>query len=250
MFFSSHIGIGEAIGVGAVASFAARRVAEPQRERLGLRGFDTRFVPLLVSLLPAIVLLSEIDNILRAVAPPPELPAEIRQMEKEFVGTGPVAMMQTILVAVGIAPVVEEWLFRGVIQQGLVAHLARVRGVVLTAGLYAMVHVGPSPSASGTLSPFITSFLLGVVLGCVRLATGSVLAPILLSATISGLGLLVLHMDDAWPIDGLNVEGTHTSIVLLVPAALAVFWGLRGIIESARKAPVAIPIPGRSGSLS
>jgi len=239
----ASLGVGEAIGVGAVATFAARRVAEPQRERLGLRGFAGRYVPLLVSLLPILLLLSELDNVLRAIVPAPEVPEDVKQLEEEFLGTGPLALFETALVAVGIAPVVEEWLFRGVIQQGLVAHLGRVRGVVLTAGLYAMVHVGPSPSASGSLSPFLASFLLGVVLGCVRLATGSLLAPILLSAGISALGLVAIEMRDAWPIDGLNVEGTHTSWTLLLPALLAVGWGLRGILQDARQAPTTHPLP-------
>ncbi len=37
-------------------------------------------------------------------------------------------MLETLIVAVGLIPVIEEWFFRGVIQQGLVASLgARVR---------------------------------------------------------------------------------------------------------------------------
>jgi membrane protease YdiL (CAAX protease family) len=240
----ASFGVGEAIGVGAVATFAARRVADPQRERLGLKGFDSSFVPMLIALLPALVLISELDNILRSLVPPPEIPEEIQQLQEDFVGTGPIAVMQTVLIGVGIAPVVEEWLFRGVIQQGLVSHLARARGVILTAGLYAMVHVGPSPSAAGNLSPFLASFALGVLLGCVRLATGSVLAPILLSAGISALGLAAIGAADSWPIDGLNVPDTHTSLDLLFASIVAVAWGLRGLIAAARAAPVTIPLPG------
>lgn len=239
----ASLGVGEAIGIGAVATFAAKRVPEPQRERLGLCGFDRAFVPMLLALLPALVLLSEFDNIVRAFVPAPELPEDVRQMQEDFIGTGPVATLQTLIVAVGIAPVVEEWLFRGVIQQGLVAHLSRARGVILTAGLYAMVHVGPAPSAEGNLSPFLSSVLLGTLLGCVRLATGSVLAPILLSAGISALGLLAISTAETSPIDGLSVPGTHTSYELLLPAAVAVAWGLKRCIDAARAAPLAIPLP-------
>jgi membrane protease YdiL (CAAX protease family) len=240
----SSLGVGEALGVGLVATFAAGRVAEPQRERLGLRGFDPSFIPWLVMLLPTIVVLSELENILRAFVPPPEIPEAMERLQEEFMGTGALAMFETAVVAVGISPVVEEWLFRGVIQQGLVAQLARARGVILTAGLYAIVHVGPAPSAPATLSPFLHSFLLGVVLGAVRLATGSVLAPILLSAGVSALGLIALGTADIFPIEGLSATGSHTSLTLLLPCLAGVAWALHGVIQQARSVPVALPLPG------
>ena len=55
-------GIGRAIGVGAVASMAAQRVGEPQAERLGLRRIEAEAIPVVLCLVPAMLLLSEIDN--------------------------------------------------------------------------------------------------------------------------------------------------------------------------------------------
>ena len=240
----SMLGVGEALGVGAVATFAAARVAEPQRERLGLRGFDASFIPWLIMLLPVIVLLSELDNMLRAISPPSDIPAEMKKLQQEFMGSGTLATVEAAIVAIGISPVVEEWLFRGVIQQGLVAHLARARGVLLTAGLYAIVHVGPAPSAPAALSPFLHSFFLGVILGTVRLATGSVLAPILLSAGVSALGLIALGTADSFPIEGLSAPGGRTSLILLLPCLAGVAWALHAVTQQARSAPIALPLPG------
>lgn len=55
-------GIGRAIGVGAVASVAAQRVGEPQAERLGLRRLEAEAIPVILCLVPAMLLLSELDN--------------------------------------------------------------------------------------------------------------------------------------------------------------------------------------------
>jgi hypothetical protein len=55
-------GIGRAIGVGAVASLAAQRVGEPQTERLGLRRLEPEAIPVILCLVPAMLLLSELDN--------------------------------------------------------------------------------------------------------------------------------------------------------------------------------------------
>ena len=56
------VGIGQAIGVGAVATMGAKRVAEPQAERLGLRALDLKSVPAILCLAPAVLLASELDN--------------------------------------------------------------------------------------------------------------------------------------------------------------------------------------------
>jgi hypothetical protein len=57
------VGIGQAIGVGAVATMGAQRVAEPQAVRLGLRALDWKDVPAIMCLAPAILLVSELDNV-------------------------------------------------------------------------------------------------------------------------------------------------------------------------------------------
>jgi hypothetical protein len=88
----------------------------------------------------------------------------------------------------------------------------------------------------------LSSLLLGLVLGSVRLATGSILAPILLSAGISALGLIAIGTKETWPIEGLSIPGGHTGLTLLLPSILTVAWGMRGMIEAARESPVAIPL--------
>jgi len=240
----ASMGIGEAIGVGAVASYAAKRIAAPQRERLGLRGFDAGYLPILAMLLPLVVVLSELDNMLRGAMPPQEVPAALESLPEQIASAGFLTTLETFIVAVGIAPVVEEWLFRGVIQQGLVAHLSRARGVAVTAALFAVVHLGPAPAGPAALSPFFSSFVLGLVLGAVRLATGSLLACILVSAGVSALGLAALGAADTMPIAGFNAPGAHTPIEILLPSLFAVCWSLTLVVRAAREAPRAIPLPG------
>ena len=77
----ASIGIGQALGLGAVATFAFQRVAAAQRERLGLRGFALSLAPILLMLLPLVVVLSELDNTIRALLPPVELPPEIEEIQ-------------------------------------------------------------------------------------------------------------------------------------------------------------------------
>ncbi len=55
-------GIGTAVGIGGVATLAARRVAEPQAARIGLVALDWRAWPLILCFVPAVLIASELDN--------------------------------------------------------------------------------------------------------------------------------------------------------------------------------------------
>jgi len=85
-------GIGQVIGMGGIAALAARRVPAPHEERLGLRGFTPRLLVPLLCLLPIVIVVSELDNVVRVfdsqlrdqlgwVAPPsPEMIERQEQM--------------------------------------------------------------------------------------------------------------------------------------------------------------------------
>lgn len=238
----SALGIAEVIGLGAVGSLAARRVPPPQAERLGLRGFDSRFVLPLLLLLPFVILTSELDNLSKALVPPPDgvdMAAVAREQLKE---QGVFGTLQLAIVAVGLSPVVQEWLFRGVLQQGLVARMGMLRGVLLTSALFSLVHFAPASTGLGVAAVLLASLTKGMVLGAVRLATGSILPCVLLHASFNAIGLTGLIFADSIPIAGFNGPGAHTSLAILVPSLVAVYLGGRAILSEARAAPVAIPI--------
>jgi len=243
------LGVGEAIGLGLVGTLAARRVPPPQPERLGLRGFDPHLLGYLVLLLPIVILVSELDNVIRALVPlplPPDTTEASEALEAAGAFPGSLSLydkVQTAIVVVGIAPVVEEWLFRGVIQQGVVAQLGRFQGVLLAAALFAVVHTAPSLGGQTLLSPLLGSLVLGLVFGALRLASGSILAPILLSAGINAVGLIALAFDQELPIAGFNAPGSHTGFAVLAVSVTAVAFGLAPVLRGAREAPVVIPIP-------
>jgi membrane protease YdiL (CAAX protease family) len=65
----------------------------------------------------------------------------------------------------GVTPVLEEWLFRGAMLELLMAVFARHTSVVVTALLFAFVHLTPVT--------IVHHGLVGYVCGRVRLATGS-----------------------------------------------------------------------------
>ena len=90
-----------------------------------------------------------------------------------------------------LRPVLEEFFFRGVVQQGVVAALGTSGGVVFTAVLFALVRTSLFASDAYHATSFgLQALGLGVLLGFVRLASGSILASALLLTAIEASGVL------------------------------------------------------------
>ena len=283
------LGVGEALGVGGVATIAARWVPDPQGERIGLRGFSPRLVPLLLCLVPIVFLTSELDNVGRALdgllpdfgveatsgdagstdagspdapGPPPASddaavppPADADHAAAAsthgspgegddsglrddpsplapIVADAPAgwALVQIAIVTLGISPIVEGFLFFGVILQGLVAWLGRRRGLLLTGCLYALIHAfGQAGGEAGVfqaLAAIVSAIGMGVTLGISRLATGSVLAPIVLDTSFKAVALVAMASPASLAIPGYNVGAdAHTPLSVLLPSLGIVAWG-------------------------
>ncbi len=87
-----------------------------------------------------------------------------------------------ILRIVIIAPIVEEVIFRGLIMSGFSRNYRPAVAVILSALLFALFHLNPWQ--------FAAAFSLGLVLGWIRIRTGSVLACIAGHATHNALVFL------------------------------------------------------------
>ncbi len=221
------MGLGLAIGFGVIGTLAARRVPAPQPQRLGLCGCAPAFAVVVVLLTPTALLASEVDNICRAIWPPSDA-AELttRIAERASLRT-PLDTIETWLLAVGLVPVIEEWFFRGVVQQGLVARLGSGAGLVATALLFGVSHALPGSGSTGSLLALAASAsLFGWVFGLVRLASGSLLPAIALHAMTNALGLLGMDFVDQLSIPGFNAPGDHTPAGWLVAAAISTGIGI------------------------
>lgn len=128
-----------------------------------------------VTILGADVLLSEADNLFRAVFPAPQFLMEAyRQV---FTSEG--NLVERIFLLVVVAPVTEELLFRGVILRGLLNRHGPAVAVGLSSLLFGLVHLNPWQ--------FISAFWLGVALGWFYLRTGSINICILAHAVSNGI---------------------------------------------------------------
>jgi membrane protease YdiL (CAAX protease family) len=243
--FVAALGIGTAIGVGSVATLAALRVPEPHSERMGLHGFDWRLVVPLLALLPSTIVISELDNWHRVIFPPPPEAAEMRAQLEELLRVDSVyAGLQTFVVAVGILPVIEGFFFFGVILQGLVARLGRARGVLVTGIFYSLVHMPVAGAPGDAVVPLSSALVLGLIFALARLGSGSILAPIVLSALVEILRIAARALSEQLPIPGFNdTSAAHTPAALVIPSICSVLYGIWILRSRAMLAPERLPIP-------
>ena len=110
-----------------------------------------------------------------------------------------------ILRIVVIAPIVEEVIFRGVIMSGLSRNYHPAWAIFFSALLFALFHLNPWQ--------FAATFALGLILGWIRIRTGSVLACIAGHATHNGLVFLsVFYYNDLM------------DIAIIKPGMISNYW--------------------------
>lgn len=97
--------------------------------------------------------------------------------------SGPWILALVAVVAVG-APLIEEFVYRGVIQQALEARLNDVVALILSGAFFAAIHLQPVE--------FPGLFLIGVVFGLCWQRTGRLACPILAHVGFNATGLLLV----------------------------------------------------------
>jgi membrane protease YdiL (CAAX protease family) len=183
------IAVGEAVACAATLALGAVLARAPMSEIVPLRAFSPLVVvPIVVAAVGLSIVVSELDNLLRAVMPMPAFLAEMLQ----DLGRGGLAAMIAVVV---VAPLTEEALFRGLILRGLAARYGGFMGVVISAVLFAVMHINPYQFGAG----LVTGFFLGWLF----LRTGSLWPCILLHAAFNGHLMLLPWLRDL----GLHVPG-------------------------------------------
>lgn len=106
----------------------------------------------------------------------------------------PALLTVALITIILVAPIVEEWLFRGFLQSFLRRHVGRKAAVLLTAISFALFHLSASQGL-GNISLAISLFAFSCYLGFLYERQGSLLAPIGLHMafnTISCVRILLL----------------------------------------------------------
>jgi membrane protease YdiL (CAAX protease family) len=97
-------------------------------------------MPMIIMITGANILLSELDNLLRALIP---MNDNWARLFEDIIKKDPLGLWKLIIVAVVVAPLVEEMIFRGVILKGFLKHYPPHRAIAVSALLFGIAHPNP-----------------------------------------------------------------------------------------------------------
>lgn len=116
--------------------------------------------------------------------------------------------------AVILAPLLEEFIFRGIILNGLLKKVSPIKAILLSSFLFAFVHLNPWQ--------FVSAFLIGLIMGWVYFKTGNLLYAIFIHFTNNFLAsLAAINMNDM-PIDTTMAEmlGSTSKMIMVVVGSI------------------------------
>ena len=164
-----------------------------------------------------IIVFDEVDRIIQIFIPAPEYILNLNGLlQPESVG-GFILLFTAVVL---IAPLGEELLFRGFLQQFLEEHWKDVtRAILITALFFAVIHMNPYW--------FVQIYILGITLGFLSWKTGSVLPPLLLHGMNNG-GAMVFSFTSAGN-QSFYLWNAHVAPWILVLAVGCVILGFKEI---------------------
>ena len=152
------------------------------KQVFAVKGFNILIIPAMIITFAGLqYFLNEINIHFERILPPPGWFLELfaRLFDSDL------GVWGGILRIVIIAPIVEEVIFRGVIMSGFSRNYHPAVAIFFSALLFALFHLNPWQ--------FAATFALGLILGYIRIRTGSVIACIAGHAIHNGLVFLSVY---------------------------------------------------------
>ncbi|MFW6218125.1 MAG: CPBP family intramembrane glutamic endopeptidase, partial [Verrucomicrobiota bacterium] len=109
-------------------------------------------------------------------------------------GGDPLAIVLLVLLAVVMAPIIEEIIFRGCLYRFLKSQTTLLPAQILSGAFFALVH--------GNLLSFVPLVLVGVLLARIYEASGNILTAMFFHAAFNGFSLLMLFLVNTSTVTG------------------------------------------------
>ena len=114
------------------------------------------------------------------------VPPSMQDVVNVFLNTkSPFMLAALVVLAFGVAPLVEEMLFRGILLPAITARWNATAGIVISSILFALLHFH--------LPSFMPLFLLAVGFSLLYIYTRSLWVPVIMHALFNGLNVLLLY---------------------------------------------------------
>ena len=179
------------VGTAIVVSYGFKKAGALFQEIFPLSAISIiLLLGLLLAVLGLFLLAGEINSLLVWIFPPP---ANFSQFMREMAGGGQSKWQSFLLTAI-VAPLAEEFLFRGLILHGFLKRYSVKKAIIGSAFLFALMHGNPWQ--------FVTALLLGIFLAWCRVKAHSLVPCIFAHFANNAIGFALILLQSK----SLNVE--------------------------------------------
>lgn len=148
------LALANTVAIGLTLLWGSRQARASFREIFPLKPVAAAlWLPMTLTIVGMNILLSECDNLLRLILP---VPGRLADLFEELFDPSK-GVWASVLALVIVAPLTEEFLFRGLILRGLLGNYSVRKAIVASALLFALIHFNPWQ--------FISAAVAGLVLG-------------------------------------------------------------------------------------
>lgn len=162
-------------------------------------------------------LVDEFDRLLSRILPLPSFVDEYLQGAYESLKVDSVASFALMAIGVVIiAGIVEEGLFRGVLQKSFEMEKSPLRAVIISSTVFSIVHFSPQ---------ILQIFALGALLGYIALRADSIYPSIVLHIVNNAIAVTFINIDTTGYT--FYTLGNHVSPLIIVPALIIFVFTLR-----------------------
>ena len=162
-------------------------------------------------------LIDEFDRLLSRILPLPSFVDEHLQGAYESLKVDSVASFALMAIGVVIiAGIVEEGLFRGVLQKSFESEKSPLKAVIISSTVFSIVHFSPQ---------IVQIFSLGALLGYIAFRADSIYPSIVLHIVNNAIAVTFINMDTTGYT--FYTLGNHVSPLIIVPALFIFVFTLR-----------------------
>ena len=176
--------------------------------------------PIILFSMGLIILSDEIDRIIQLFFPTPEYVLDLNYLLKPDSFLGAILLFIAVVI---LAPLGEEIVFRGFLQQILEKHWKdTTRAILFTSLIFSLIHMNPYW--------FVQIYFLGVILGFLAWKTKSIIPPLILHGLNNSMALLLSSLDLQQ--NNFYIWNGHVAPWILIFACFSVFFGFKQINQT------------------
>ncbi|MAI86990.1 MAG: hypothetical protein CMF99_07570 [Candidatus Marinimicrobia bacterium] len=167
-----------------------------------------------------IILSDEVDRIIQLFVPTPEYVLDLNYLLKPDSFLGAILLFIAVVI---LAPLGEEIVFRGFLQQILEKHWKDItQAILFTSLIFSLIHMNPYW--------FFQIYFLGIILGFLAWKTKSIIAPLILHSLNNCMALLLSSLELQQ--NNFYIWNGHVAPWILIFACFSVFFGFRQINQT------------------